>query len=81
MSKRTKGPWWVDGRFIYGAGRTYPLCEVPTHGVAHSGVDAANAHLIAAAPDMYAVLKSMEMDQGDPRRAALLAAIAKAEGK
>lgn len=44
-----------------------------------------NGLLIAAAPEMYAVLKSMEsvdddpMANGDTRRKALLAAIAKAE--
>lgn len=51
------------------------------------GEQEANATLISAAPDMYAVLKSMEavdddpMAAGDPRRLLLLAAIAKAEGK
>lgn len=50
------------------------------------GVHEANTHLISAAPDMYAVLKSMESDEddpmriGDPRRSRLLVALEKARG-
>lgn len=54
----TKGPWRVDGRFVRAEARkTKPICEVPEGGMLHEGTDAANAHLIAAGPTGYALIK------------------------
>ena len=85
MSAYTKGPWNVDGRFVYGSGRAYPICEVPSGGVRHSGIDAANARLMAMSPELFEALRSIARNTccTGCQEAALVAkaAIAKAEGK
>ena len=59
--KHTPGPWAVDGRFVRSDSRkTNPICECPQGGILHTGVDQANAHLIAAAPDLLAAAKFAE---------------------
>lgn len=86
MSEYTKGPWKWES---YGGN----CCTLDTderslvyHAAAWAIPKDARA-LIAAAPEMYEVLKSMASEEsdpmanGDPRRAALLAALKKAEGK
>ncbi len=83
MSGHTQGPWTVSkpsGNYI----------EAPTGGIAALtyGATKADAHLIAAAPDMLAVLEDMDAifrDEGIPAGWALvaqelLAVIDKAKG-
>ena len=54
--KHTPGPWRFEGRDI-AALKAKLVCEVPGHGVFHAKVDTANAHLIAAAPELLTWLK------------------------
>lgn len=55
----TPGPWHLGGNgFIVYAANGYAICDVKTfHG--RSNADAANAMLIAAAPELLAALKEM----------------------
>jgi hypothetical protein len=102
MSKHTKGPWHVgtgngEGSVFADTGRTrleqggttlYSICSV-TRGW-NDGEDAANARLIAAAPDMLAMLHEVlallnnpDADGTDANRVEreILAVIAKATGE
>ena len=93
MSKHTLGPWTV--RLASHSGSYYVEAPSPTAAkwlvseVSGRGrqTNLANAHLIAAAPDLYAVAKEMReacayIDSGisQEMRDRINAAIAKAEG-
>lgn len=57
----TEGEWYVDGRFIKTtAQKTKIIAEVPQDGVIHRKIDQANAHLMAAAPQLYKACKSLQ---------------------
>lgn len=58
-------------------------CEVTHHEVGEIGDDEtpSNAHLIAAAPDMYAMLEAIEAGNGQPNCDDILALLAKARGE
>ena len=57
MSKHTPGPWYVGGPTEY----CFQLAIEPSIGAAYGGGEEvqANAHLIAAAPQMLAVLEGL----------------------
>ena len=83
MSKYTPGPWRVNGRFVM-ALKEKTVCEVPQFGVIHGKVDAANARLIAAAPELLEALRLAQSIIGHPDDAhskLIDAAIAKTEGQ
>ena len=77
----TPGPWKVDRPYIRGAGRAIAALES-----GHNEVeDAANARLIAAAPELYGALVDLIgfLFHGKKDRQAILratAALAKARG-
>jgi hypothetical protein len=93
MAAHTPGPWIVDLEYRVDAEGNMDgadqVCAETGHTVAfistgmHEDEHHANAHLIAAAPEMYAALKAMLEQKGfyggvfDRARAA----IAKAEGR
>jgi hypothetical protein len=98
MSKHTKGPWHVgagngEGSVFADTGRTrleqggttlYSICSV-TRGW-NDGEDAANARLIAAAPELLAALQDLlaateETYDSRHERQAALDAINKATGE
>ena len=94
MSKHTPGPWEVeqDGPWTLVRGRDpeLPSDDIPGPLVctpADNGYTQANAHLIAAAPDLLAALKeivagiSVGTDPDHPWIKEARAAIAKAEGR
>ena len=92
MSKHTPGPWEVaDGRRIgvnlpNAIGNEYDShCIAITQESAHINAEA-NAHLIAAAPELLAMLKDLvDLEGPQPGNSAwgdrALALIAKAEGE
>jgi hypothetical protein len=103
-AKHTPGPWWVDdmaysARAVANRAATYPsglsTDEKTAHMAAIDAESAANAALIAAAPDMYealaalvAAFDSRETDPAWQMRPSTVAAwkasaaaIAKAEGR
>lgn len=97
MSKHTRGPWlvempdrdhWCSGASIIGdLPNDYIVADVRNHLSVKDQAEA-NAHLIAAAPEMLDALKGAEdalrvdgYDKNNLVRAAVLAAIAKAEGR
>jgi hypothetical protein len=99
MSKHTPGPWKVaqTGGFelaVYGRSKNQPICIFTTPDGDYIPQELkngkANAHLIAAAPDLLAALKALsaglhdELDSNPRVKAsevrAARAAIAKAEG-
>jgi hypothetical protein len=55
ITKPTPGPWRVEDRYVR-ALKVKDIAEVPSGGVMHGKVDAANARLIAAAPDLLDAL-------------------------
>lgn len=77
----TPGPWKVDRPYIRGAGRVIATLESGRN----EGEDAANARLIAAAPELFEALENL-MDflfHGKKDRQTILratAALAKARG-
>ena len=77
----TLGPWKVDRPYIRGAGRVIATLESGRN----EGEDAANARLIAAAPELFEALENL-MDflfHGKKDRQTILratAALAKARG-
>lgn len=101
MSKHTPGPWWHDddgfvradvgtsGDFVYSA----PVADPHATKDIDPDEREANAHLIAAAPDLLAACEAVlpiiesldsakeEGDDDEPLAAQLRAAIAKAKGK
>ena len=77
----TPGPWKVDRPYIRGAGRVIASLESGRN----EGEDAANARLIAAAPELYGALVDLIgfLFHGKKDRQAILratAALAKARG-
>jgi hypothetical protein len=96
MSKHTPGPWQIDwyicrekGKELWRVPRSIgPACADHDHWAGnHITVDAADAHLIAAAPDLLDALLRL-LNDGDVRDAAekgaltqARAAIAKATGE
>ena len=77
----TPGPWKVDRPYIRGAGRAIASLESWHNEVE----DAANAHLIAAAPELYEALENLIdfLFHGKKNCQAILrakAALAKARG-
>lgn len=96
MSKHTPGPWRVE-HSAPEEGFDAWVIDDPTHGYTIATVadtfnkrseNAANAHLIAAAPEMLAALKEYVRDYGDNEDGdsqlmaeKARAAIAKAEGR
>jgi len=88
MTKWTKGPWVIskhcstlvlneDGRSIATTGGYQSNTEITLH------ENEANAHLIAAAPDMYEALKEILSGYDVPNSACVSAhkALAKADGE
>ncbi len=78
----TPGPWRVDRPYIRGAGRAIASLESWHNEVE----DAANAHLIAAAPELYEALVDLIgfLFHGKKDRQTILratAALAKARGE
>lgn len=53
----TKGEWVVNGGWVDCEG--VPICSMGDEWVTYDN-DKANAHLIAAAPDMYAMLEGLD---------------------
>jgi hypothetical protein len=94
MSAHTPRPWEasraansIGQRHIYDASNN-PVAKTVYHDVEHPERIAANAHLIAASPDLYAALDALVgyVDDNPPAcvRGLLndaLAALSKAEGK
>lgn len=90
MSKHTLGPWIVDdsgdGEYEVWAPNVNTTDAIVTLGMSEE--DAANAHLIAAAPEMYEALREL-CDECDHMRDDFMrslvrharAALAKAEGR
>ena len=94
MSKHTKGPWHTgqgngegsifadEGRMRFENGTVlYPICTMNTGW--DEAEDAANARLVAAAPELLEALQNLENDDGripDHAWAMVQAAIAKATG-
>ena len=75
MSKHTSGPWWVE------VGDKQTTIEA-AHQTICTDVSNNDAALIAAAPEMLAVLKIMlDYADGPEERQQLKAVIAKAEGR
>lgn len=78
-AKFTKGPWnakdgmWIDGCYITSSSRIgmVKICSVDSaylDGHANDSFESeqlANAHLIAAAPELYDMLASIENDAGE----------------
>ena len=93
MSKHTPGPWQIDwyicrekGKELWRVPRSIgPACADHDHWAGnHITVDAADAHLIAAAPDLLEALQDMVSDHAslsDATLACARAAIAKATGE
>jgi hypothetical protein len=90
----TKGPWWHDNNEGYGANNIWANTDgdvlgkdLVATGVGDSAEAEANAHLIAAAPDMYAALDRLvaNLSEGDfistTRIDEAIAALAKARGE
>lgn len=79
MANFTPGPWKAidsgDNEWLVFAGELTPITAVV--------VNSPNAHLIAAAPEMYVALKKIAADRHCclVAKGRALAAIAKAEGK
>ena len=62
MSKYTPGPWYVQGMYVRkadGAFGAWNVAEVNDAAGVDPAVGEANAALIAAAPDLYAVVKHL----------------------
>ena len=88
MSKHTPGPWQIDwyicsegGKELWRAPRSIgPACVDRNHWAGdHIAVDAADARLIAAAPDLFEALKGLLLFPNNPREnLKARAAIAKA---
>jgi hypothetical protein len=84
----TPGPWVVEGDWVTDVATDGNICEVSMPSSEDEAEQAANAHLIAAAPDLLAALRRF-MDYGDVFQwsgkqspySQALAAIAKAEGR
>ena len=86
----TQGPWWLDdyGYIVVGSRETYVTIAEIDCSIFRKAEREANAHLIAAAPDLLAASEAMaaQLDSGDDytkweaTKAQLLAAIAKANG-
>lgn len=90
LSAFTPGPWrasFGDLTRVFPVGSQFPICGV--HRIQKFGPAQvkANAHIIAAAPEMYEALKNLIVDyepkEGSDARAlaAAHAAIARAEGR
>jgi hypothetical protein len=88
----TPGPWVVgdddDNGQVIVDGPSYSICRCHHHCVGTIELEMrANAHLIAAAPDLLAMLKHAEMlisgefPHSWPIHSKIAAAIAKAEGR
>jgi len=81
MSKHTPGPWLAQGRYIGVKGHMSYIgeCSDQNGNWTNEPMAVANAHLIAAAPELLEALKDMGARYGltDLARAA----IAKAEGE
>lgn len=69
-TKFTKGPWWVNFTYIDGVpvafnvvssemGSVLPICESRVKDFGSAVEQLANANLMAAAPEMYAMLESL----------------------
>lgn len=94
-TQHTPGPWEIEGQFddelgveIVNRGEERYICEVAPFTEEWTDEEIANAHLIAAAPDLLeackAAKKYLEPDLVEPGRTvfwALVAAITKAEGR
>ncbi len=81
----TPGPWTVIGEYVAVADGL-PVAQVGTFGWMHPDVIQGNARLIAAAPELLRVIKSMsskDMELALPLslRSELRQLVAKAEGK
>jgi hypothetical protein len=94
MNAHTPGPWMVNTTKLDGAivrwhiasakhGSTYPICEHILEGEPDGSEQLANAHLLAAAPDILAALRYWFDAKATPGELARMAgaAIAKAEGR
>lgn len=91
-TKHTPGPWSLDPNpatvWIVSSARTTHVAELPQHPSLDPETTAANAHLIAAAPEMLKALRVAEValmpddhSEGDLEALQIVrAAIARAEG-
>ncbi len=84
----TPGPWTVNTGWSQGTGDCYTINEAPGFAFDDKGEIPANARLIAAAPELLAVLKyiaekriELQFDTGSPLMRRVYTAIAKAEGR
>ena len=88
MSKHTPGPWDLNpyNPCLISGQRGADHCNIaetiviPGHGAERHAIAEANARLIAAAPDMLAVLENIA-DGPNRTPPEIVAAIAKAEGE
>ena len=60
-AKFTRGEWKTDGDFVSCMGK--PVCAMGDSWISYRN-GKANAHLIAASPDMYAILEYLREDYG-----------------
>lgn len=88
MTKHTPGPWTTGGFYVKAADGHIMIADVTCGNGPPTDEEKANAHLIAAAPDMYEALVALTCSDNDvlndgasPVWAAAMKAIAKAEGK
>ena len=87
MTQHTPGPWYPtahsSGRYSVVCAHAYDIATIDDRGNG-AGVNAANARLIAAAPDLLAALRGLlpmwESGINEPWVTAAREAIAKAEG-
>jgi len=78
MSTFTKAPWRVSYKYSVWAGEKTPIAQLLSHETTDEETTA-NAHLIAAAPDMYEALEFVrgfiedyfvgDEDSGEPQEA------------
>ena len=86
-TKFTPGPWVAgrNGRYVYQEADASPICTVAADVVVNRRAeDSANARLIAAAPDMYAALMLVSIDNTAESLESIgdvMAALAKARGE
>lgn len=83
-AKFTPGPWHLaDTQREVRAMKVKLICQVPGGGIISTGVDKANARLIAASPDLLAALIAVVRvaDRATTEFDAARAAIARATGE
>jgi hypothetical protein len=68
MEKFTPGPWLVSGNMIYQSGTSHSIALVTVHypDLSTKSSAACTGRLIAAAPEMYNILKAIVEDENPP---------------